>query len=102
MKTFSLRHLLLLAGGIISLGFLTMPAFGQDTGKAHELQRIIEAQQKQLEVQQTKLEAQQKQLEVQQTKLEAQQKQLEVQQKQLDAQRQALKEVQSQINPNVA
>ncbi|MBW1970305.1 MAG: hypothetical protein JRI82_12560 [Deltaproteobacteria bacterium] len=76
MKTFSFRHLLLLACGIIGLGFLAMPAFGQDVEKMQELQRVIEVQQKQLE---------------------AQQKQLEVQQKQLDAQRQLLQEVQSQI-----
>jgi hypothetical protein len=69
MKKFSLNHLLLLAGGIIGLGFLAMPAFGQDTGKMQELQGVIEAQQKQLEAQQ----------------------------KQLDAQRQLLQELQSQI-----
>jgi hypothetical protein len=58
MKTFSLNHLLLLVGGIISLGFLAMPAFAQDAGKVHELERVIEAQQNQLEVQQKQLDAQ--------------------------------------------
>jgi hypothetical protein len=58
MKTFSLNHLLLLVGGIISLGFLAMPAFAQDAGKVHELERVIEAQQNQLEAQQKQLDAQ--------------------------------------------
>jgi hypothetical protein len=69
MKTFSFRRLLLLTGGTIAMGFLTMPAFGQDAGKVQELQRVIEVQQRQLQAQQ----------------------------KQLDAQRQLLQEVQSQI-----
>jgi len=70
MKTFSLRHFVLLVAGIFALGFLAMPAFGQDTGKVQDLQRVIEAQQKQLELQQ----------------------------KQLDEQRQLLLELQTQIN----
>ncbi len=69
MKKIFLIHLLLLAGGTIGLGFLAMPAFGQDSGKVYELQRVIEAQQQQLDAQQ----------------------------KQIDAQRQLLQEVQSQI-----
>jgi hypothetical protein len=69
MKTFSLYSLLFLAGSILVLEFLAMPAFAQDAEKVQELQRVIEAQQKQLEAQQ----------------------------KQLDAQRQLLQEVQSQI-----
>jgi hypothetical protein len=69
MKTFPFRHLLLLSGGIIGLAFLAMPAFAQDTEKMQELQRVIDAQQRQNEAQQ----------------------------KQLDAQRQLLKELQTQI-----
>lgn len=76
MKTFSLINPLLLAGGNISLGFLGMPAFGQDAGKAQELHRVIDAQQRQLE---------------------GQQRQLEAQQKQLDAQRQLMQELQTQM-----
>jgi hypothetical protein len=49
MKAFTLIHPLLLAGGIIILGFLGLPAFAQDVEKVQELQRVIEAQQKQLE-----------------------------------------------------
>ena len=52
MKTFSLIHLLIIAGGIISPGFLAMPALAQDDGKVRELQRVIENQQRQLEMQQ--------------------------------------------------
>ena len=62
MKIFSLVSLLFFAGGIIGLGFLAMPAFGQDVVTVLELQRIIEAQQKQLGTQQQQLEVQQKQL----------------------------------------
>jgi len=69
MKTFPFRYLLLLSGGIIGLAFLAMPAFAQDTEKMQELQRVIDAQQRQNEAQQ----------------------------KQLDAQRQLLKELQTQI-----
>jgi hypothetical protein len=83
MKNFSFIKLLLLAGGIIGLGFFAMPAFAQEAGKMQELQRVVDAQQKQLE-------AQQKQL-------EAEQKQFEAQQKQFDAQSQLLQELQSQI-----
>ncbi len=71
MKKFSFRHLLLLAGGIIGLGFLAMPAFGQDAGKVHELQRVIEAQQKQLEVQQKQLDSQRQLLQELQTQIKS-------------------------------
>jgi hypothetical protein len=71
MKTFSFRHLLLLAGGIIGLGFLAIPAFGQDAGKVHELQRVIEAQQKQLEAQQKQLDAQRQLLQELQTQIKS-------------------------------
>ncbi len=76
MKMFSLIHHLLVAGGIIGLGLLAMPAFAQDAGKVQELQRVIDAQQSQNE---------------------DQQRQIEAQQKQLDAQRQLLQKLQSQI-----
>jgi predicted porin len=77
MKTFSFRHLLLLAGGIIGLAFLAMPAFAQDVGKMQELQRVIDAQQRQNEVQQKQIEAQQKQLDAQRQLLQDLQKQME-------------------------
>ena len=51
MKSFSLIHLLLLAAGIIGLGCFAMPAQAQDDGKVHELQDVIDAQQRQLEAQ---------------------------------------------------
>ena len=57
MKTFYFRHVLLIAGGIIGLAFLTMPAFAQDAAKMQELQRVIDAQQKQMEAQQKQLDA---------------------------------------------
>jgi hypothetical protein len=62
MKTFSLASLLLFTGAFLSLGFLAIPAFGQEAGNVFELQRVIEVQQKQLEAQQNQLEMQQKQL----------------------------------------
>jgi hypothetical protein len=71
MKKFFLIHLLLLAGGIIGLGFLAIPAFGQDAGKVHELQRVIEAQQKQLEAQQKQLDAQRQLLQELQTQIKS-------------------------------
>ena len=58
MKTFSFRHVLLIAGGILGLGFLAMPAFAQDAATVQELQRVIKAQQKQMEAQQKQLDAQ--------------------------------------------
>lgn len=58
MKAFSIRRPLPLAGGIIGLGFLSMPAFAQDAGTVQELQRVIDAQQRQLEAQQKQLDAQ--------------------------------------------
>ena len=76
MKAFTLIHPLLLAGGIIILGFLGLPAFAQDGKIVQELHHLIDAQQKQLE---------------------AQQKQLEVQQKQLDEQRLLMQELQTQL-----
>jgi hypothetical protein len=85
MKKFSLIHHLLLAGGIIGLGFLAMPAFGQDAGKVQELQRVIEAQQKQLEAQQKLLEAQQKQLDGQQKQLEGQMQSMQKLQKEMES-----------------
>jgi predicted porin/uncharacterized membrane-anchored protein YhcB (DUF1043 family) len=71
MKTFSLNHLLLLVGGIISLGFLAMPAFAQDAEKMQELQRVIEAQQKQMEAQQKQLDAQRQLLQDLQKQMES-------------------------------
>lgn len=58
-----------MAGGVIGLGILALPAFAQDAANADELLRVIEAQQRQLDAQQ----------------------------KQLDAQRQLLQELKSQI-----
>jgi TolA-binding protein len=84
MKKSVLIYLMILAEGIICLGFLAGPAHAQDVGKMQELQRVIDT-------------TQQKQLEAQQKQLEAQQKQLEIQQKQDDAQRQLLQELQKQI-----
>ncbi|CAB1058225.1 hypothetical protein D1BOALGB6SA_2981 [Olavius sp. associated proteobacterium Delta 1] len=71
MKTFSFRHVLLIAGGIISLAFLAMPAFAQDAEKVHELQRVIEAQQKQMEAQQKQLDAQRQLLQDLQKQMES-------------------------------
>ena len=71
MKTFSLRHFLLLAGGTIILGIYAMPAFAQDSGKLQELQRVIDAQQKQLEVQQKQLDAQRQLLQGLQKQMES-------------------------------
>ncbi|MGD8212065.1 MAG: DcaP family trimeric outer membrane transporter [Desulfobacterales bacterium] len=83
MKKSVLIYLMILAEGIICLGFLAGRAQAQDVGKMQELQRVIDTQQKQLEAQQNQLEAQQKQL--------------EIQQKQHDAQRQLLQELQTQM-----
>ncbi len=77
MKTFSLIRLLLLTVGIIGLAFLAMPAFAQDAGKVQELQRVIDAQQRQNEDQQKQMEAQQKQLDAQRQLLQDLQKQME-------------------------
>lgn len=58
MKKLSLIRFLILAGGIIGLGFLAIPAQAQDVQKAQELQQVIDAQQRQLEDQQQQLDAQ--------------------------------------------
>ena len=71
MKTFSFRHLLLIAGGIIGLGFLAMPAFAQEANKVQELQRVIDAQQKQMEAQQKQLDAQRQLLQDLQKQMES-------------------------------
>ena len=71
MKTFSFRHLLLIAGGIIGLAFLAMPAFAQDAKKMQELQRVIDAQQKQMEAQQKQLDAQRQLLQDLQKQMES-------------------------------
>ena len=76
MKPFLFRRILLLTVGIFGLAFFAMPTSAQDAAKVQELQRVIEAQQKQNETQQ---------------------KQIEAQQKQLDAQRQLLQDLQSQM-----
>ncbi|MGD9324937.1 MAG: hypothetical protein PVG26_12985 [Desulfobacterales bacterium] len=78
MKTFSVIHLLLLVGATIDLIFLATPVFSQDGEKIQELQRVIEAQQKQNEAQQKQIEAQQKQLEAQKQLLQDLQKQMEI------------------------
>ena len=75
MKKFSLH--LLLAFGISALGFLAMPAFAQDAAKIQELQRVIDAQQRQNKSQQSQIEAQQKQLDAQRQLLQNLQKQME-------------------------
>jgi hypothetical protein len=62
MKNLFLIHPLLLAGGIISLGFLGLPALAQDADKVQELQRVIEAQQKQLDEQRQLLQELQTQI----------------------------------------
>jgi hypothetical protein len=59
----SSRRLLLLAGGIISLGFLAIPAQAQEVKKVLKMQRVIDAQQQQLEDQQNQLHAQRQLLE---------------------------------------
>ena len=46
MKTFSFRHVLLIAGGIIGLALLAFPASAQEANKVQELQRVIDVQQK--------------------------------------------------------
>ena len=71
MKIFSLRHYLLLAVGILALGFFTVPALAQERGKVQDLQRVIEGQQKQLEIQQQQLEAQRKLLQELQTQIDS-------------------------------
>jgi len=71
MKTFSFRHLLLIAGVIIGLSFLAMPAFAQDAAKMQELQRVIDAQQKQMEAQQKQLDAQRQLLQDLQKQMES-------------------------------
>lgn len=58
MKTFTFRYLLLLAGGVIGLRVLTIPAFDQGAGNVQELQRVIDVQQRQIEAQQKQLDAQ--------------------------------------------
>ncbi len=65
MKKFPLARLLLLAGATIGLWFLAMPAFGQDAGKVKEMERVIEAQQKQLDEQRKLLQELQKQVNAQ-------------------------------------
>ena len=69
MKKKSFIHFFLLAGGIFSLGFFSMPALAEDAGNVQELLRVIDAQQQQIESQQ----------------------------KQLDEQRQLLKDLQTQV-----
>jgi len=83
MKTFSLLHVVLLASGILVLGFFTIPAFAQETERMQELRQLIEVQQEQLQLQQQKLEEQQKKL--------------ELQDKQFDTQKQLLQELQLQL-----
>ncbi len=58
MKNFSFRHFLFLAGGVIGLGFIAMPAFGQDAGKVQELQHGIQTHQQQLDAQRKVLQTQ--------------------------------------------
>ena len=45
MKNFSFRHFLFLAGGIIGLGFIAIPAFDQGAGNMQELQHGIQTRQ---------------------------------------------------------
>jgi Skp family chaperone for outer membrane proteins len=80
MKKSVLIYFMILAGGIICLGFLAGPAQAQDVEKVEEMQRVIELQQQQLEAQQKQLDAQK-----------------EFHQKQLDAQRKLLQQLQKQI-----
>jgi hypothetical protein len=58
MKKVSFIYLMILAGGIIDLGFLAMPAFAQDVPTLQKLQSIINAQQQLIEAQQKQLDAQ--------------------------------------------
>jgi len=58
MNAFFIQLILLLAIGIFGPGFLPMPAFAQEAEKIKELQRVIDAQQKQLEYQQNQLDEQ--------------------------------------------
>jgi len=55
----------------ITLGCFAMPVQAQDTGKMNELQRFIEAQQKQLETQQKQLDEQRQLLKELQTQIES-------------------------------
>ncbi len=71
MKTFSFRHVLLIAGGIIGLALLAFPATAQEANKVQELQRVIEAQQKQMEAQQKQLDAQRQLLQDLQKQMES-------------------------------
>jgi hypothetical protein len=71
MKKLSLMHFLLLAGGIIGLGFLAIPAQAQDAQKVQELQHVIDAQQRQLENQQQQLDAQRQLLQNLQKQMES-------------------------------
>jgi hypothetical protein len=71
MKAFSFRHVLLLATGTIVLCFPTMPAFAQDAEKVKVMQRVIDAQQKQLEDQQKQLDAQRQLLQDLQKQMES-------------------------------
>ena len=77
MKTFSFRHVLLIVGGIIGLALFAFPATAQEANKVQDLQRVIDAQQKQNEAQQRQIEAQQKQLDSQRQLLQDLQKQME-------------------------
>ena len=58
MRVFPLRRFLPMFAGIIGLGFIAMPTFAQDADTMHDMQRIIDAQQKHLEAQQKQLDAQ--------------------------------------------
>lgn len=99
MRTFSLRHFLLLAGGIICLGFLAMPAFAQDAGKVLELQRVIDAQQKQMEAQQKQLDAQRQLLEKLQKQMEPLVKDADTEKVPVAAEKPAAKSPEAPIKP---
>jgi len=71
MKTFSFRHVLIIAGGIIGMALLALPASAQDAEKVKVMQRVIDAQQKQLEDQQKQLDAQRQLLQDLQKKMES-------------------------------
>ena len=71
MKTFSFRHVLLIAGGIIGLALLAFPASAQEANKVQELQRVIDVQQKQMEAQQKQLDAQRQLLQDLQKQMES-------------------------------
>jgi len=58
MKIFSSNRLLLFALGIFSLVFIVIPAHAQDARKVRELQRVTQAQQQRLEMQQKQLDEQ--------------------------------------------